>query len=242
MQLHSRIALTSVLLTFAMAIPASAQHARERGRGHGPSGGGVVRAVPRSAPAVGSTWVARPRVVRPYAFRPPVYRSYGYRPFGYRPFARPYFRPFSRPYYAFRPHLSIGFGLFAGYPVPYPYAYAYPVPAPYPVDPGYSNPYPPPSGSSGYSTDPYSGQSTSVAVDPNDGGLSFEISPASAAVLVDGNYVGTAGEFTPTSGPLTLSAGQHRVEIQLQGYQPMVFDADVQPGQVSPYRGTMIPY
>ena len=81
MQLHSRIALTSVLLAFAMAIPASAQHARERGRGHGPSAGGVVRAVPRSAPAVGLTWVARPRVVRPYAFRPPVYRSYGYRPY-----------------------------------------------------------------------------------------------------------------------------------------------------------------
>src|SRR5581483_2602690 len=57
---------------------------------------------------------------------------------------------FTSPYYAFRPRLSLGFGLWAGYPVPfpyygyygyygYPYAYGYP----YPYDPyayGYAAP------------------------------------------------------------------------------------------------------
>ena len=41
-----------------------------------------------------------------------------------------------RPYYAFRPRLSLGFGLWAGYPVAYPsYYYPYGYAAPYPTDP-----------------------------------------------------------------------------------------------------------
>ena len=52
--------------------------------------------------------------------------------------------PFYRPYYSFRPRVSLGFGLWMGYPVPYPYygrpyayapqyvdPYAYDAPAPY---------------------------------------------------------------------------------------------------------------
>lgn len=240
MSFQSRLAPAIVFLTLAIAVPAHAQHARERGRADHRSAQGAAQAVPRSAPAVGSRSVARPRVVPPYAYRSPVFRSYPYRSGFYRPYVRPYFfRPFDRPYYSFRPRLSIGFGLFAGYPVPYPYAYAYPVPvpAPYPAYPEYSSPYP----QSGY-TDPYSGPSTNLSVDPNSGGLSFEISPAGAAVFVDGEYVGTADQFTPTSGPLTVAAGRHHVEIQAQGYQSMVFDADVQAGQVLPYRGAMVQY
>src|SRR6185295_12018175 len=55
---------------------------------------------------------------------------------------------FARPYYVFRPRVSLGFGLFAGYPVRYPYFYGYPYAYPYPY-PAYAYPpapyaYPPP--------------------------------------------------------------------------------------------------
>jgi hypothetical protein len=71
------------------------------------------------------------------------------------------------------------------------------------------------------------------------GGLSFEISPATAQVYVDGNYVGTAGEFTPTSQPLGLTPGRHHIEIRAEGYRTMDFEVDIVTGQVIPYQGSM---
>ena len=185
-----------------------------------------------------------------------------------------------RPYYAFRPRLSLGFGLWAGYPVAYPsYYYPYGYAAPYPTDPyaygapapayqyptpqypsaSPSSPYPPmndQSGAYGSMNDqsgaygssrqgyPVPQSAPSVGVQRGDqqaalGGVSFEITPDDAAVFVDGTYVGTAGTFGPTSEPLGLTPGRHRLEIRASGYRTMTVDADVRPGQVLPYQGTL---
>jgi len=71
------------------------------------------------------------------------------------------------------------------------------------------------------------------------GGLSFEITPESAEVFVDGTFVGTAGSFGPRSEPLGLMSGRHHIEIRASGYRAMSFDADVQSGQVIPYQGEL---
>jgi hypothetical protein len=71
------------------------------------------------------------------------------------------------------------------------------------------------------------------------GGVSFEITPDSAAVFVDGTYVGTAATFGPTSQPLGLIPGRHHIEVRAAGYRTMTFDADVRSGQVIPYQGTL---
>ena len=136
-------------------------------------------------------------------------------------------RHFYRPYYAFRPRLSIGFGLWAGYPISYydPYYYPYEY---YPyatAQPGY--PLPP---------------TGSVNVQPDQtrmGGVSFQITPDSAEVWVDGNYFGTVGQFTPESQPLGLTAGRHHVELREPGYDVSSFDVDIVAGQVMPYSGTL---
>jgi hypothetical protein len=73
------------------------------------------------------------------------------------------------------------------------------------------------------------------------GGVSLEISPASATVDVDGNYAGVVGDFSDPSRPLSLVAGRHHVELQAPGYAPMGFDVDVVAGQVIPYRGELQP-
>jgi hypothetical protein len=73
----------------------------------------------------------------------------------------------------------------------------------------------------------------------NTGGLSFEITPSDARVIVDGQDLGSVGEFTPTSQPLGLPAGRHHVEIVANGYHTMSSDVDVLAGQVIPFRGTM---
>jgi hypothetical protein len=71
------------------------------------------------------------------------------------------------------------------------------------------------------------------------GGVSFEITPGTAEVFIDGSYIGTAGEFTPTTQPLGLTPGRHQIEIRAPGYRTMQFDADVVAGQVIPFQGAM---
>jgi hypothetical protein len=161
-----------------------------------------------------------------------------------------------RPYYTFRPRFSIGFGLFVGYPVVYPtwaypyyyydgYPYAYPYDG-YPAYPYNAYPYPaypaPGYSAPGYSTQPYSVPAPgSVQAQPGiaTGGVSFDITPASAEVFVDGQDVGAVADFSPTSSPLSLAPGRHHVEIRAPGYETMSFDTDVVAGQVIPYQGTM---
>ncbi len=176
-------------------------------------------------------------------------------------YGRPYY---ARPYYAFHPHFSIGFGIWAGYPVaypayyppypygyaPYPYSYGYPAPYPQPYGYGYPQSYP----SQPYPSQPYpqssypygNPQGGSIQVQPGpggsygaSGGVSFEISPSGAAVYVDGTYMGTVDQFGPQSEPLQLAPGRHRIEIRAQGLQPLTFDANIVAGQVIPYQGTL---
>jgi hypothetical protein len=87
---------------------------------------------------------------------------------------------------------------------------------------------------------PETSTTTNSATDQSNlGGLSFEITPSDAQVYIDGNQVGTVGQFTPTSQPLGVPAGRHHVEIRLSGYKSMSFEADVVAGQVTPYQGQM---
>ena len=229
-----------LVLVVVSLLPVPA-HAQRRSRN---PGGGGSRAVPRG---VGSRVVVAPP-----------------------------FRSFARPYYAFRPRVSVGFGLYVGYPVafpyrtatatatrygnPYRYGYSYPYPAypPYPPYPPYpylaysGSPYPYPdyrpstSPSSTYPNNPPPAlpPQGSIGVAPgspqrSSGGISFEITPGNAQVYVEGQYVGLVSAFSPTEQPLTLPPGRHRVEIRLVGYQTMTFEAEVMPGQVVPYQGTL---
>ena len=191
---------------------------------------------------------------------------------------------FYRPYYTFRPRLSLGFGLWAGYPLAYSSAYYDPFYDPYGYSsygyssygypsygyPSYGYPatsypayppasgYPPPSNyprsnyppsnypPSNYPPSAYppdrQGPQGSIGVQPsqpNTGGLSFEITPNTAQLFVDGASVGTVGQFTPTTQPLGLVAGRHRIEVRAPGYQTMSFDVDIIAGQVIPYQGAL---
>jgi hypothetical protein len=171
--------------------------------------GEAGRAVPR-----GNVYAPRysprysPRTYAPRAYSP---RGYGY--YG----SRSYYRP-----YTFRPRFSIGFGIFAGYPVPYTYSYPYPI-----VVYGYRAPR------------------ERVIVTPGSpyyGGVALEMTPYDADVFVDGEYAGHVEDFDGTTQPLTLSAGMHEIEVQAQGYEPMRINVEIQPGQVIPYRGDLRPY
>ena len=230
-----------------VAVPASAQHGGGRGQHHdGAAARGDSHRESHQAPdaqrqsqpaprqdqhAAPRQEQAAPRTYAPrYEPRYAVPRSYSGRYYGPR-YVGPRFsiapRHFYRPYYVFRPRLSIGFGLWAGYPITYydPYYYPYEY---YPyatAQPGY--PLPP---------------SGSVNVQPDQtrmGGISFQITPGTAEVWVDGNYFGTVGQFTPESQPLGLMAGRHHVELREPGYEVSSFDVDIVAGQVIPYSGAL---
>jgi hypothetical protein len=161
------------------------------------------RAVPRGN-------VYAPRYEPRYS---PRYSPRGYGYYGSRSYSRPY---------VFRPRFSIGFGIFAGYPVPYSYSYPYPI-----MVYGYRAPR------------------ERVMVSPGSpyyGGIALEMTPYDADVFVDGTYAGRVEDFDGATQPLTLTAGVHEIEVQAQGYEPMRINVEVQPGQVIPYRGDLRPY
>jgi hypothetical protein len=137
-----------------------------------------------------------------------VVRYYGPR-FDYVPRVRYHYQP----YYSFRPRLSLGFGLFIGYPVAFPSWY---------------DPY------------AYSGYSYGYGARPAAyGGVSFDIDPYDAEIYVDGEFVGIADDFASTEPPLTLTAGMHRIELRAPGFRPVTFDITAIAGQVIPYQGSL---
>ena len=220
-----------------VASPAAAQHRRSGGEArHGNAAPRQQQAAPRQE--FRSTQ-------RDYAprYAPRSYNGGRYYGSGYQG-SRFSFGPsrFYRPYYAFRPRLNIGFGLWAGYPVSYydpyysPYDYAPYNYSPYATaGPGYSESQAyPPQGSVNVQPNQQDQQNQS-----NMGGLSFQITPDTAEVYVDGNDVGTVGQFTPTSQPLGLPAGRHHIELRERGYALTSFDVNIAAGQVIPYSGAL---
>ena len=69
--------------------------------------------------------------------------------------------------------------------------------------------------------------------------MSFEITPGDAQVYVDGQYLGTVNQFTPSSQPLGLTTGRHHVQISAPGYRTMEFDVNILAGEVLPYQGAL---
>ena len=251
----SRMFVAATLALLVGIAPAYAQH-----RGGGRARGGAVivgRAAPRGEGRVAPrAYYGGPRVVRVapvrfyrpyYTFRPRLSLGFGLSigyPVRYSSYYG-YYDPFYVPYnpYAY------------AYPYPYPYPYSYPSTYPAYPPPAYPPPayppttyppstYPPaypPSTQPAYPQSGYPPQGSISPSQPNTGGMSFEIQPADAQIYVDGRYVGTVGQFSPTSQPLGLTAGRHHIRITAPGYRPMEFDADIVSGEVLPYQGTLEP-
>jgi len=168
----------------------------------------------------------------------------------------PYLYSYPYPYaYSYPPYAAP----YPAYPPssPYPYGNQYPQypEQGYPTQPYPEQPYPDQGGSSPYPQQGYPQQGYpqqgypqqqyqqqgQVNVTPGvTGGLSFDISPSTADVIVDGRNYGDVATYSPRSQqPLALTPGRHRVEIRQPGYRSLEFDVNVVAGQVLPYQGSM---
>jgi hypothetical protein len=57
-----------------------------------------------------------------------------------------------------------------------------------------------------------------------------DVSPESARVYLDGQYIGTADDFDGFPDYLYLRRGRYRLEFRLEGFQPRTIDIDARPG------------
>lgn len=64
------------------------------------------------------------------------------------------------------------------------------------------------------------------------GGLDLNVKPKKAEVWVDGEFVGTVGEFDGYPAYLWLPAGEHTVTIYRGGYESWERDVAIRPGAV----------
>lgn len=112
-------------------------------------------------------------------------------------------------YHRFRSSFGWGWGWGWGYS---PYAYGYPY--------GYYGAYYPYGGHYGYGRAP-SGNWALVDTD---------VSPESARVYLDGQYVGTADDFDGYPDYLYLRTGRYRLEFRLEGYENRTTEVDARPG------------
>jgi hypothetical protein len=73
------------------------------------------------------------------------------------------------------------------------------------------------------------------------GGISFDISPFETAVYVDGYFVGTVDDYSPSGPPLPLPVGNHKVELRGKGFRTESFVLFVTIGEVTPLSGSLEP-
>src|SRR4051812_34773034 len=73
----------------------------------------------------------------------------------------------------------------------------------------------------------------------NTADIRVNVSPSEAAVLVDGAYVGYAGQFMGLSKSLTLTAGQRKIRIEMKGYRPFETTLNVIAGRSSELKAAL---
>ncbi len=142
------------------------------------------------------------------------------------------------PYYGYNGYGYNGYG-YSGYPYGFGYypmytgfGYIYYDPYWGSYDPYYSRGY----YGSGPSGTAYKNKDDR---DYNIGSLRLKIEPSNAEVYVDGLFRGVVNDFDGVFQRLKLEAGAHRLEVRAPGFQPLVFDVLVTPGETTTYRGDL---
>jgi hypothetical protein len=74
------------------------------------------------------------------------------------------------------------------------------------------------------------------------GGLRITGAPREAQVFADGYYVGIVNDFDGVFQHVNLEAGEHHIEIEAPGFEPVAFDVLVQPGRTITFRADMDRY
>ena len=103
---------------------------------------------------------------------------------------------------------------------------------PYRWYPGYYGGYGP-----GYGPGYYPGFSSGFGFDV--GELRLQVFPRNAQVFVDGYYAGTVDDYDGTFQALKLETGPYQIRISAPGFEDLMFDVRINPGQKINYKGEL---
>jgi hypothetical protein len=73
----------------------------------------------------------------------------------------------------------------------------------------------------------------------DNGALKLKVKPRDAEVYVDGYFAGEVDDFDGVFQRLRLEAGPHRIELRLQGFEPLTFEIRIQPDRTVTYKGEL---
>lgn len=73
----------------------------------------------------------------------------------------------------------------------------------------------------------------------DNGALRLKVKPRDASVYVDGYFAGTVDDYDGVFQRLRIEPGPHRVEIRLDGYEPLSFEVLIQPDRTVNYAGEL---
>ena len=68
------------------------------------------------------------------------------------------------------------------------------------------------------------------------GGVRIAVAQRDAEVYVDGYYAGIVDDFDGALQRVDLEPGPHHIEVNADGFEPVAFDVNVEPGQTITYR------
>lgn len=90
----------------------------------------------------------------------------------------------------------------------------------------------------GYGYDPYgpSGYDYGYYAE---GALKLKVTPRQAEVFVDGYYAGAVDDYDGVFQRLRLEPGPHRIEIRLDGYEPLSFEVRILPDRTVTFKGEL---
>jgi hypothetical protein len=71
------------------------------------------------------------------------------------------------------------------------------------------------------------------------GGVRLDLPQRDAEVYVDGYYTGVVDDFDGTFQQINLEPGPHKIEVRAEGFEPVSFDVNVQPGRTITYRAAL---
>lgn len=71
------------------------------------------------------------------------------------------------------------------------------------------------------------------------GGLKLKVTPREAEVYVDGYFAGSVDDYDGMFQTLRINPGPHRIEVSLDGYEPLSFDVRIEPGRTITFKADM---
>lgn len=71
------------------------------------------------------------------------------------------------------------------------------------------------------------------------GALKLKMRPREASVYVDGYFAGRVDDFDGVFQSLKIEPGPHRIEVQQDGYEPLMFEVRIQPDRTITYKGEL---